>query len=207
MYDVNQHIKKLKLYNLLMSIALNGDYSYMALQQVRRGKPSAPTTIVDEITKEQQVLQENWRLLDLGSMFFVITAKFNILNSYKDATDGYRWKCKGCKERRSVRQDSFFSQSRLSLQTLLYYIYGWSRNMPQKDIQHEAGMNDASHTLADLANFCRDVCEVDLETNPAVIGDFNTDGTAVVVEIDESKFFHRKYCGQMATRLLGVWWS
>ena len=65
--------------------------------------------------------------------------------------------------------------------------------MPQRDIQHEAGMNDASHTLADWANFCRDVCEVDLETNPAVIGDFNADGTAVVVEIDESKFFHRKY--------------
>ena len=37
------------------------------------------------------------------------------------------------------------------------------------------------------------VCEVDLETNPAVTGGFNADGTAVVVEIDESKFFHRKY--------------
>ena len=39
----------------------------MALQQVRRGRPSAPITIVDKITTEQQVLQENWRLLYLGS--------------------------------------------------------------------------------------------------------------------------------------------
>ena len=97
----------------------------MALQQVRRGRPSAPTTIVDEITTEKQVLQENWRLLDLGSSIRQPLAALQwlaqrrliknsvfcnncqiqyTLNSYKDATDGYRWKCKGCKERRSVRQ-------------------------------------------------------------------------------------------------------
>ena len=113
---------------------------------------------------EQQVLQENWRLLDLGSSIRQLLSALQwlaqrrliknsvfcnncqiqyTLNSYKDANEGYRWKCKGCKERRSVRQDSFLSQSRLSLQTLLYYIYGWIRNMPQRNIQHEAGMNDA----------------------------------------------------------------
>ena len=54
-------------------------------------------------------------------------------------------------------------------------------------------MNDAPNTLADWANFCRDVCEVDLETNPSVIGGINADETPIVVEIDESKFFHRKY--------------
>ena len=65
--------------------------------------------------------------------------------------------------------------------------------MQQSEIQHEAGMNDAPNTLADWANFCRAVCEVDLETNPSVIGGINADGTPIVVEIDESKFFHRKY--------------
>ena len=54
-------------------------------------------------------------------------------------------------------------------------------------------MNDAPNTLADWANLCRDVCEVDLETNPSVIGGINADGTPIVVEIDESNFFHRKY--------------
>ena len=65
--------------------------------------------------------------------------------------------------------------------------------MQQSEIQHEAGMNDVPNTLADWANFCRDVCEVDLETNSSVIGGINADGTPTVVEIDESKFFHRKY--------------
>ena len=48
--------------------------------------------------------------------------------------------------------------------------------MQQSEIQHEAGMNDATNILTDLANFCRDVCEVDLETNPSVIGGINVDG-------------------------------
>ena len=65
--------------------------------------------------------------------------------------------------------------------------------MSQSDIQHEACINDASHTLADWGNFCRDVCEVYLETNSTIIGGVNADGAPIVVEIDESKFFHRKY--------------
>ena len=65
--------------------------------------------------------------------------------------------------------------------------------MQQSEIQHEAGMNDVPNTLTDLANLCRDVCKVDLETNLSVIGGINADVTPIVVEIDESKFFPRKY--------------
>ena len=115
------------------------------------------------------------------------------LNVYQYATNGYRWYCKGCKQRRSVKVGSFFSQSRLTLQKLMCYISGLSRNISQRDIQHEACMNDASHTLADWGIFCRDVCEVYLKTNPTIIGGVNADGTPIVVEINEFKFFHRKY--------------
>jgi hypothetical protein len=72
-----------------------------------------------------------------------------------DLTDGYRWKCKTCSRVTSIRNDSFFSGSHLSLQQILLIIYGWA-----KDI---------------------------------VIGGLNDDMTSKVVEIDESKFFHRKY--------------
>ena len=69
--------------------------------------------------------------------------------------------------------------------------------MQQSEIQHKAVMNDTPNTFADWANFCRYVCEVDLETNPSVIGGINAYGTPIDVEIDESKFFHRKHhCGQ-----------
>jgi hypothetical protein len=69
--------------------------------------------------------------------------------------NGYRWKCKTCSRVTSIRNDSFFSGSHLSLQQILLIIYGWA-----KDI---------------------------------VIGGLNDDMTSKVVEIDESKFFHRKY--------------
>ncbi|XP_047127811.1 uncharacterized protein LOC124808650 [Hydra vulgaris] len=165
------------------------------MQPVGRGRPSAPTAIVgvDEIIPEQVVLNENCRLTELSHNIrepldaLKWLAKRRIiknnvecnncqqpfsLNAYKDAADAFRWYCKGCKQRQSVREGSFFSKSRLPLQKLIYYIYVWSRNMPQKEIQHEA---------------------VELETNPSVIGGINADGTPIVIEIDESKFFHRKY--------------
>ena len=171
----------------------------MAMQHLGRGRPSAPTTIVavDEIMPEPRVLQENWCLMELGysirqplsalqwlaqrrlikySMHCDTSQRQFGLNVYQDATDGYRWYCKGCKQRQSVREGSFFSQSRLTLQKLICYIYGWGRNMSQSDIQHEACLNDASHTLADWGNFCRDVCEVYLKTNPTIIGSVSTEG-------------------------------
>ncbi|XP_012558355.1 uncharacterized protein LOC105845315 [Hydra vulgaris] len=184
------------------------------MQRDARGRPSAPTKIVEELFPIDVVMQENWRLLDLGFSILqpmsaiqwlaqrrliknsVFCKNCNIqfgLNTYKDAKDGYRWNCKKCFKRKSVRDDSFFSESRLSLQTLITYIYCWSPNMPVSQIQHETGMKDSPNTFADWASFCRDVCEVDLETNPLVIGGINTDGTPIVVEIDQIKFFHRKH--------------
>ena len=38
----------------------------MAMQRAARGRPSAPTRIVEEILPIDVVLLENWRLMDLG---------------------------------------------------------------------------------------------------------------------------------------------
>jgi hypothetical protein len=111
-----------------------------------------------------------------------------------DLTDGYRWKCKTCSRVISIRNDSFFSGSHLSLQQILLIIYGWAKDYAQKDIAHEAKLGQHStHTKVAWCAFCRDVCEQYLIDNPQVIGGLNDDMTAKVVEIDESKFFHRKY--------------
>lgn len=41
------------------------------------------------------------------------------LNAYQNVKDGYRWYCKSCKYRRSVRDDLFFANCCLSLTVLL----------------------------------------------------------------------------------------
>ena len=188
-------------------------------RRMPRGRPSAPTVIVevDKILGHDNILRENWAFFDLcialGEPIAFLKSlskrrliKNNLycktcrlpfgLNAYKSATDGYRWFFKNCKKRQSAHEGSFFSKSRLPLKQLLLYIHSWSRNVPQADIQYETGIQ-GSATLADWGNFCRDVCEPDIEENPQIIGGINVDGTPIVVEIDESKFFHRKYhCGQ-----------
>ena len=51
------------------------------------------------------------------------------------------------------------------------------------------------HTVVDCCNFLREVCEQYLEENPQQLGrgGVHEDGTSIVVEIGESKYFHRKY--------------
>lgn len=108
--------------------------------------------------------------------------------------DGFIWRCRRCRATRTIRKDSFFAKSKLTLKQILTIIYGWARDAPQKEIAHEANITQKSHnTMVDWCNFCREVCEHYLEANPMVIGGLNDDGTSKIVEIDETKFFHRKY--------------
>jgi len=57
---------------------------------------------------------------------------------------------------------------------------------------HEAGITRRA-TIIDWCNFFRDECENWVEVNSGEIGGIDDNGDAVVVEIDETKYFHRKY--------------
>jgi hypothetical protein len=98
---------------------------------------------------------------------------------------------------RSKHQEElfFFSRSHLTLQQILLLMYGWSRDYSQKDLAHERRIGDtASHTTVDWCSFFREVCEGYLIDNPLIIiGGLDGVGNSKIVEIDESKFFHRKY--------------
>jgi hypothetical protein len=97
---------------------------------------------------------------------------------------------------RSKHQEEFFffSRSHLTLQQILLLMYGWSRDYSQKDLAHETRIGDtASHTTVDWCSFFREVCEGYLIDNPLIIGGLDDVGNSKIVEIDESKFFHRKY--------------
>nr|KAI8743782.1 hypothetical protein BgiMline_020779 [Biomphalaria glabrata] len=129
---------------------------------------------------DQQIKEERWTLTRLSA---AINTKENCLawlancrlirNTYETVSfvisqqhwspmptqgiDGFRWSCRGCDFRKSVRDDSFFSGSRIALEQLLQLIYCWCYDMPQFNIIHET--NISCKTIIDWCNFCRDECE------------------------------------------------
>ncbi|CAM1326036.1 Uncharacterised protein r2_g3502 [Pycnogonum litorale] len=113
------------------------------------------------------------------------------LNAYAQGIDKFRWRCNRHNFTKSLRVDSFFDKSHLSLSQIALIAYMWSRDSPQKDIQWEANVN--KNTVVDWCSFLREVCEQHLEANPEELGGIDDNGEPIVVEIDESKFFHRKY--------------
>ena len=54
-------------------------------------------------------------------------------------------------------------------------------------------MNISKHTVIDWYNCVRDVCAIDVRNHPQPLGGFDNNGSPIVVEIDESYFYHRKY--------------
>ncbi|XP_044746955.1 uncharacterized protein LOC123308396 [Coccinella septempunctata] len=107
--------------------------------------------------------------------------------------DGYQWICKLYKSQRSIRKNSFFENSELSLEQILVLVCGWAMEYPQDIISLEAQLGQGSKTVVDWYNFCREVCEVHFMQNEIVIGGLNEDCTSKTVDIDESKFFYKKY--------------
>ena len=87
----------------------------------------------------------------------------------------------------SPRQGSFFTPSRLTLPSLLKFLYYWSEEIQSHDFI-EKHLGWSPNTVVDWKNFLRDICVEELLVNPEPIG-----GVGTIVEIDESKFGKRKY--------------
>jgi len=106
--------------------------------------------------------------------------------------DGVQWQCSRCRFSQSVRHGSFFERSHLAISKILLMMYCWCCDMPQHLICREADM-PLGHTVVDWSNFFRDEAENYVERQSREIGGMDLNGEAITVEIDESKFFHRKY--------------
>ena len=108
-----------------------------------------------------------------------------VLRSRSDVTDGESWWCSRCKGRKSIREGSFFSKSRLTLQKWLILMYMWAREYPVKDAAEEAEVQEK--TAIDVYQWLREVCSTRLITDgPIVLG-----GPGSTVQIDESLFRHK----------------
>ena len=91
-----------------------------------------------------------------------------------------------CRAAKSIRADSWFQGSHLSLETILEITYLWTEDLPYKTIIKWCDIS--CKTAVDWCHFCREVCAAYLDGWFAPIG-----GPGKIVEIDESKFGKRKY--------------
>ena len=165
------------------------------------GRPSAPRTIVrpDEILGNDAIIQETYNIKWCAQRKLLknsqLCARCNNpcgLIFRTNVLDNKTWYCSVCKTRISIRSDSWFQKSRLPIYYLVVLTYCWSFDYPLSAIAREASC-DETKTAIDWANFCREACEQFLEQNPTEIGGFDDNGEPLVVEVDESKYFHRKY--------------
>ncbi len=111
--------------------------------------------------------------------------------------DGLVWACnnkigKGikaekCKSSRSVRANSWFFKSKLTLQEIVLLTYLWWAKLPAVHIKNE--FKFSSRTIVDWNSFCREVA-IDVVFNHSE----KNGGPGVIVEIDESKFGKSIHC-------------
>ena len=120
----------------------------------------------------------------------------NTLNWQRRAAsgDGFVWRCskKNCNGQASIRQNSWFSGSKLSIEKVIALTYAWAHSYTTTQAMHETSLDDettSSETVIDWYNYCREVCaDRIMKHHAGPIG-----GPGSTVEIDESKFGKRKY--------------
>ena len=110
--------------------------------------------------------------------------------STEGSSDGFTFRCPDCKTMKSIRHNSFFTKSRLTLQKWLLMMQMWSRERPVGDAADEAEISEC--TAIDIYQWFREVWSTKLlseaRANPNVV---KLGGPGVVVQIDESMFSHK----------------
>ncbi|CAF0914041.1 unnamed protein product [Didymodactylos carnosus] len=111
-------------------------------------------------------------------------------NNLKIPSMEYQWCCreKNCKLTRSIRDGTFFSNSKLEIQQILDLMYFWAHSLDTHHVLHRQCGLGSEWTIVDWKNFLRDICAEYFLRHPAMIG-----GVGHVVEIDESSWTKRKF--------------
>lgn len=94
--------------------------------------------------------------------------------------------CKKCRKRSSITINTWFHNSRLSIEESIILIACWVRNFTLEETAAEC--NVSVNTVCDFYGFCREVCYVIVTNDSVPIG-----GENKIVEIDESHLRTRKY--------------
>ena len=121
-------------------------------------------------------------------------------SAYDQVADKVTWRCpvKRCRTTTSIRKGSFFERSHLPLKTLLDFLYYWSIELPNAEIQHQLAVDQK--TVTDWTNLIREVCSTELLRNRVWLG-----GPGRIVAIDQTLFAKRKTGNQQAGPVEPEW--
>ena len=77
--------------------------------------------------------------------------------------DGYEWRYskRGCDGMASMRRNSWFSGSKLSIEKALALTYAWAHKFSNTQAVHECSLDEettSAETVVDWYNYCREVC-------------------------------------------------
>ncbi|CAH8855940.1 unnamed protein product [Trichobilharzia szidati] len=124
------------------------------------------------------------------------------IHRYTKCIDGYVYRCKDCRCRKSVRDDTFFSKSHLPLGKILMMCHNWVIRRPVTATAYETEMSEVS--AVQWYQYCRDVASWKMNKLTQVLG-----GVGVTVHVDETVLIKRKYNrGRMASNqqwVLGIY--
>lgn len=186
---------------------------HFAFIMALRGRPVAPVEISKNILARNQL-----SLIDLTprEMYAAMGTKLQLLqwlaqhrvirNSMEcnvchenmnliarhDSQDAYSWHCRNCRTRSSVKSNSFLSNCHLSTEQVVMFIFYWCHNLQLKHIMQFEGICNWD-VAVNYANFLRLECRRWFDRQVIELGGFDDDGESIVVEMDESFFFRRKY--------------
>ena len=94
-------------------------------------------------------------------------------------------------ERISVKKDSWFHHSNITLAESLKLVYYWSVGLTVAQIHRETSLSKP--TIVDITRFLRELCAIVMIENGTPLGGLDENGSPRIVEIDESKFGRMKY--------------
>jgi transposase-like protein len=145
--------------------------------------PIIGSTPIDSINflKEKGLLRNTMKCLHCNFEMQWITRRGNV--------DGFAWKCNNrrCEKvttTRSIRSNSFLSNTLCELRRIIHAIYLWCEEIPQTKVILQTGLS--KQTVIIIYNFLRLVCKRYFELYPPRFG-----GNSVVCQIDESLFSHK----------------